>query len=66
MDVVLYNDDGTEAERIAMGGDSGVYGINIDKGTWHTVEAYELAVTFTAKDGAWAPNAPEDILAVVR
>ena len=66
MDVVLYNDDGTEAKRIHMGGNSGVYGINIPKNVWHTVEAFKLAVTFTAKDGAWAPNAPEDILEVVR
>ncbi|MBR4338275.1 MAG: adenylate kinase [Bacteroidaceae bacterium] len=66
MDVVLYNDDGTEAQRIHMGGNSGVYGINIPKNVWHTVEAFKLAVTFTAKDGAWAPNAPEDILEVKR
>ncbi len=62
MDVVLYNDDGTEAERYHMGGKYGVYGINVTKGTWHTVEAFDLAITFTAKDGAWAPNAKEDIL----
>lgn len=66
MDVVLYNDDGTEMERYHMGGNSGVYGINITKGCWHTVEAHELAITFTAKEGAWAPNAKEDILDVVR
>ena len=66
MDVVLYNDDGTEAERYAMGGATGITGINIPKGSWHTVEAHELAITFTAKDGAWAPNAPEDVLNVKR
>lgn len=64
MDVVLYNEDGTEAERYLMGGNSGVYGINIPKNCWHTIEVHELAITFTAKEGAWAPNAPEDILKV--
>lgn len=66
MDVVIYNDDGTEAERYPMGGATGITGINIPKGSWHTVEAHELAITFTAKDGAWAPNAKEDVLDVVR
>ena len=64
MDVVLYTDDGTEAERIRMGGNSGVYGINVTKGSWHSIEAYNLAVTFTAKDGAWSTNAKEDILEI--
>ena len=62
MDVVIYNDDGTEAERYAMGGKSGVHGINITKGTWHTLEVHEISITFTAKAGEWKPNAPEDIL----
>lgn len=64
LDVVLYDDSGNESERISMGGDSGVYGINILKGCWHTIEVKKFAITFTAKDGAWAPNAPEDVLEV--
>ena len=64
LDVVLYNDDGTEAARYPMGKGTGRHGINITKGCWHTVEIHELAITFTAKDGAWAPNLPEDILEV--
>lgn len=64
MDVVIYNEDGTEAERLHMGDKSGVHGVNLTKGTWHSVEAFDLAVTFTAKDGAWAPNSKEDILEI--
>lgn len=64
MDVVLYDDLGNETERYRMGDKTGIHGINITKGTWHTVVAYDLAITFTAKDGAWAPNAKEDILEV--
>ncbi len=66
MDVVLYNDEGKETERYQMGGDSGIYGINVKKGCWHTVEVHKLAITFTAKDGAWAPNAKEDVLEIKR
>jgi len=62
MDVVLYDDNGNETERYTMGGNTGVYGINILKGCWHTVEVKKFAITFTAKDGAWAPSLPEDIL----
>ncbi len=64
MDVILYNDDGHEIERYHMGGDSGIHGINVTKGSWHTVEALDMTITFTAKSGAWATNAPEDILEV--
>ena len=66
MDVVLYNDDGTEAERYHMSDTSGIHGINVTKGTWHTLDVKELSITFTAKAGMWAPNAKEDILQVKR
>ncbi len=66
MDVILYNDNGEEIERYHMGGDSGIHGINVTKGSWHTVEALDMTITFTAKSGAWATNAPEDILDVRR
>ena len=65
MDIVLYDDSGVEIERIHMGGDTGLYGLNITKGAWHSVEAYELAFVFTAKEGIWTPNAKEDILTCI-
>lgn len=64
MDVVLFDSEGNETERYHMGGDSGIYGINITKGCWHTVEAIDTTITFTAKDGMWAPNAKEDIIEI--
>ncbi len=64
MDVILYNDDGTEKERYCMGDKSGIHGISVPKGCWHTVVAHEMTITFTAKVGVWQPNAPEDILEV--
>lgn len=64
MDIVLYDDSGVEIERIHMGGNTGLYGLNITKGAWHAVEAYELAFVFTAKEGEWTPNAKEDILEI--
>lgn len=64
LDIVLYDDDGIEIERIRLGGETGLHGLNITKGAWHTVEADELAFVFTAKEGAWTPNAKEDVLVI--
>ena len=64
LDIILFDDDGIEVERIKLGGDTGLYGLNITKGAWHTVEADELAFVFTAKEGHWAPNAKEDVLKI--
>jgi len=64
IDLVLYDDSGIEIERIHMGGDSGIYGVNITKGAWHTVEVFELAFVLTAKEGSWSPNTKDDILEI--
>ena len=62
LDLILFNDEGIEVERLHMGGDSGIYGANITKGAWHTVEPKEVSFVFTGKEGAWTRNAKEDIL----
>lgn len=64
VDCVLYNDDGSEMKRIHMGGKTGVMGVNIPQGVYHTVEVQELAITFTGKQGRWSAPAAEDILAL--
>lgn len=64
LDCVLYNEDGTEMHRYHMGGNTGVLGINIPQGVFHTVEVQELAIIFTGKQGVWAPPAKEDILKI--
>jgi len=64
IDLVLYDDSGVEIERIHMGGDTGIFGVNITKGAWHTVDIYELAFVITAKEGSWSPIAEDDILEI--
>ena len=64
VDCVLYNDDGTEMQRIHMGGKTGVMGVNIPQGVYHTVEVRKLAITFTGKQGRWSAPDNADILAV--
>ncbi len=62
MDTVFYNDSGVEKERIHMGGDTGVFGVNIPKGQWHTFEVTDLSIIFMAQDGPWSPMAKENML----
>lgn len=62
MDTVFYNENGVEKQRIHMGGDTGVFGVNIPKGQWHTFEVFELAIIFMAQDCAWSPLTKENML----
>lgn len=38
------------------------YGVDIPAGTWHNLVVIEPAVIFEAKDGAYKPISPEDVL----
>lgn len=62
MDTVIFNRNGVEKERIHMGGDTGVFGVNIAKGQWHTFEVQDLSIIFMAQDGEWSPMAKENML----
>lgn len=62
MDAIFYNDNGVEKERIHLGGDTGVFGVNIPQGQWHTFQVFELAIIFMAQDGPWSPMSKENML----
>ncbi len=62
MDTVFYNNKGVEMQRIHMGGDTGVFGVNIPKGQWHTFEVSDLSIIFMAQDGPWSPLSKENML----
>ena len=62
MDAVFYNDKGVEKERIHMGADTGVFGVNIPIGQWHTFEITALSIIFMAQDGQWSPLSKENML----
>ncbi len=42
-----------EVERVRLSPAHGVYGYQVPKGAWHTVEVIEPSVIFEAKDGAY-------------
>lgn len=60
---VFYDDEGNVTERVTMTAGSYCVGVNIEKGRWHKIIALEPGtVIFEAKDGAYEPSSPDDIL----
>ena len=46
-----------------MNANGPIYGINIPKGQWHTLEVLEPdTIIIETKDGKYEPTSPEDIL----
>lgn len=59
---VFFDENGNEVERFELGQSTGNLMVQIPAGTWHTVEVKEPCVIFEAKDGAYEPVAPEDVM----
>lgn len=57
---ILYDESGIECGRYDL--DEQNPGIQIPKMTWHTLEVHVPSVIFEAKDGAFEPTEPEDLL----
>lgn len=62
MDEIFFDEQGRETERFHLDPTTGNCALSIPLGMWHTVEVFEPTVIFEAKDGAYAPLAPEDVL----
>ena len=62
IDVIFYDDNGSETERFHLDPQNGMYAVNVPLGQWHNLEVIEPAVIFEAKDGAYAPLAEEDVI----
>lgn len=62
---IFYDDNCNVTERVVMQPDSGCCGVNIEVGRWHKIVSLEPGtVIFEAKDGAYEPLSPDDILNV--
>jgi cupin fold WbuC family metalloprotein len=62
IDVLIYDDEGSEVKRIRLDHKKGAYGVQVGKNEWHSLEVIEPAVIFEAKDGWYNPNADKDFL----
>lgn len=61
--VKTYDHEGKQREELELNPLKGAYGVNIPKGTWHTIEVLEPGtVIFEVKDGPYAPLGEEDVM----
>lgn len=60
IDVMFYDESGSETARIRLDRDEGRYGVDIPAGVWHSLEVIDPAVIFESKDGRYEPPVPED------
>ena len=63
LNILFYNDQKQITERYELDPQKGVYGVNIPRGQWHTIEVLcSGTVIFEVKDGPYSPLTPDDIL----
>ena len=60
--VYTYNNKGTVEDYVLLSSESGHYGVNIPKNTWHTLVCDEPCVLFECKEGPFVPHEIEGIL----
>lgn len=60
-DEVIYDDNGTEMERIHLDPSCGNFGCVVTQSVWHTVEVFEPCVIYEAKDGKYGEDGSETL-----
>ena len=61
--VTIHNDDGSVKDCVVLCPEEGVYGVNIPKGVWHTLESLESgSVFFECKVGPFVGHEVDGIL----
>ncbi len=62
--VTTYNNKGELQDFAILCQENGLYGVNISKNVWHTLEAMEPSMLFECKEGPFVPHEEEGILNV--
>ena len=61
--VTTHNDDGTLAESVVLNPEEGLYGVDIPKGVWYTLESLESgSCIFECKEGPFVEHEVDGIL----
>lgn len=61
--VTTHNDDGSIIDDYVLCSEEGMYGVNIPKSVWHTIEAMEPnSVIFECKEGPFVEHEVDGIL----
>lgn len=63
--VTTYNDDGSVVDSVVLCQNDGIFGVDIPKNVWHTLEALEPnSCIFECKQGPFVPHEVEGVLVV--
>lgn len=62
--VTTYNNKRELQDLAILCQENGLYGVNIPKNVWHTLEAMEPSMLFECKEGPFVPHEVEGILKV--
>lgn len=63
--VTTYNDDGSVVDSVVLCQDDGIFGVDIPKNVWHTLEALEPnSCIFECKQGPFVRHEEEGVLVV--
>lgn len=63
--VSTFNDDGEVLESVVLCQEDGMYGVDIPKNVWHTLESLESgSVIFECKEGPFVEHEEEGILSM--
>lgn len=61
--LTTYHDDGSVLESVVLCPEEGLYGVNIPKGVWHTLESLESgSVVFECKEGPFVEHEVEGVM----
>lgn len=58
---LFYDEKGVECARYELNPASGIYGVQVPAGMWHTLIVHEPSVMIEMKDGAYVPITMDDI-----
>ena len=61
--VSTFNDEGEVLESVVLCQEDGMYGVDIPKNVWHTLESLESgSVIFECKEGPFVPHEEEGVM----
>ena len=64
--VLTYNDQGEVVESCVLSHEDGLYGVDIPKNVWHSLECLESSVLLECKEGPFVEHEVDGILEIAK
>jgi len=64
--VLTYNDQGEVVESCVLNHEDGLYGVDIPKNVWHSLECLESSVLLECKEGPFVEHEVDGILEIAK